>query len=165
MPLFLNLADDEGSPWSNARRHLERRPPSHFRSSEYSEAIFQIGLVILDPLDLSPSQIEMYAYHLPHASMANLVDIFVSLSTLDDSLYTLCQMDDFKFLADMIQHIKLQLKAKYTTELPVFCICNSVQTATSFAGTPSAAPPSTAGCPSSAQCSSRSPGSSAAGRS
>ena len=59
-------------------------------------------------------QLELYAYHLPSATLSNLVDIFISLSTLDDSLYTLCHMDDFKFLADMIEHIKLPLKAKYT---------------------------------------------------
>ena len=59
-------------------------------------------------------QIETYAYHLPHASLSNLVDIFISLSTLDDSTYNLCQFDDFKFIADMIEHIKLPLKAKYT---------------------------------------------------
>jgi len=59
-------------------------------------------------------QLEMYAYHLPAATLANLVDIFISLSTLDDSMYTLCHLDDFKFLADMIEHIKLPLKAKYT---------------------------------------------------
>jgi hypothetical protein len=57
-------------------------------------------------------QIETYAYHLPHAGLANLVDIFISLSVLDDSLYSLCHLDDFKFLADMIEHIKLPLKAK-----------------------------------------------------
>ena len=61
-------------------------------------------------------QLEMYAYHLPAATLSNLVDIFISLSTLDDSMYTLCHLDDFKFLADMIEHIKLPLKAKY-----VFC--------------------------------------------
>ena len=54
--------------------------------------------------------IEMYAYHLPAASLSNLVDIFISLSTLDDSLYTLCHLDDFKYLADMIENIPLQLK-------------------------------------------------------
>jgi len=59
-------------------------------------------------------QLEMYAYHLPAATLSNLVDIFISLSTLDDSMYTLCHLDDFKFLADMIEHIKLPLKAKYT---------------------------------------------------
>jgi len=57
-------------------------------------------------------QIEMYAYHLPHASLANLVDIFISLSTLDNSLYNLCHMDDFKYQADILQHINLPLKAK-----------------------------------------------------
>lgn len=57
-------------------------------------------------------QIEMYAYHLPHAGLANLVDIFISLSVVDDSLYKLCHLDDFKFLADMIEHIRLPLKAK-----------------------------------------------------
>jgi len=61
-------------------------------------------------------QLEMYAYHLPSATLSNLVDIFVSLSTVDDSLYTLCHLDDFKYLADMIEHITLPLKAKY-----VFC--------------------------------------------
>lgn len=59
-------------------------------------------------------QIEMYAYHLPNATMANLIDIFISLSTLDDSMYTLCQMSELKFLADTIEHIKMPLKAKYT---------------------------------------------------
>jgi len=59
-------------------------------------------------------QLEMYAYHLPAATLSNLVDIFISLSTLDDSMYTLCHLDDFKYLADMIEHIRLPLKAKYT---------------------------------------------------
>ena len=55
----------------------------------------------------------MYAYHLPHATLSNLIDIFTSLSVLDDSLYSLCHLDDFKFLADMVEHIKLPLQAKY----------------------------------------------------
>jgi len=59
-------------------------------------------------------QLELYAFHLPSATISNLIDIFISLSTLDDSLYSLCKMDDFKFLADMIEHIRLPLKAKYT---------------------------------------------------
>ena len=70
----------------------------------------------------------MYAYHLPQASLANLIDIFTSLSVIDDSLYSLCQMEDFKFLADMIEHIKLPLKAKYTfccapinRKMPIVC--------------------------------------------
>lgn len=76
--------------------------------SKTPEDILQAGL------HPTYDQIETYAYHLPHASLANLVDIFISLSVLDDSLYNLCHLDDFKFLADMIEHIKLPLKAKYT---------------------------------------------------
>lgn len=84
----------------------------------------------------------MYAYQLPNATLSNLMvgsffylmfylalnwgssahqnltmqDIFVSLSTVDDSLYFMCNVDDFKFLADMIQHVPLPLRARY-----VFC--------------------------------------------
>ncbi|XP_028049728.2 ATP-dependent RNA helicase SUV3 homolog, mitochondrial [Monomorium pharaonis] len=61
-------------------------------------------------------QIEMYAYHLPNTSLSNIMDIFVSLCTVDNSLYFMCNIDDFKFLADMIQHVSLPLRARY-----VFC--------------------------------------------
>ncbi|XP_060528380.1 ATP-dependent RNA helicase SUV3 homolog, mitochondrial [Cylas formicarius] len=61
-------------------------------------------------------QIELYAYHLPNSTLSNLMDIFVSLSTVDDSLYFMCTTEDFKFLADMIQHVPLSLKARY-----IFC--------------------------------------------
>ncbi|XP_053307034.1 ATP-dependent RNA helicase SUPV3L1, mitochondrial [Spea bombifrons] len=60
-------------------------------------------------------QIEMFAYHLPEATLSNLIDIFVSLSQVD-GLYFVCNVDDFKFVADMIQHIPLNLRARY-----VFC--------------------------------------------
>ena len=42
-------------------------------------------------------------------------DIFVTLSKVDSN-YFVCNVDDFKFLADMIQHIPLHLRARY-----VFC--------------------------------------------
>lgn len=61
-------------------------------------------------------QIELYAYHLPNSTLSNLMDIFVSLSTVDDALYFMCNIDDFKFLAEMIQHVPLPLRARY-----VFC--------------------------------------------
>ncbi|KAG8315091.1 ATP-dependent RNA helicase supv3l1, mitochondrial [Homalodisca vitripennis] len=61
-------------------------------------------------------QIELYAYHLPNSTLANLMDIFVSLSTVDNCLYFMCNVEDFKFLADMIQHVPLPLRARY-----VFC--------------------------------------------
>ena len=40
----------------------------------------------------------------------------MNLSTVDDSLYFMCQTDSFKFLADMIQHVPLPLRVRY-----VFC--------------------------------------------
>ncbi|KAI5107833.1 ATP-dependent RNA helicase SUPV3L1, mitochondrial precursor, partial [Silurus meridionalis] len=74
----------------------------------------------VDPVEtagLHPTaeQIEMFAYHLPDATLSNLIDIFVSLSQVD-GLYFVCNIDDFKFLADMIQHIPLNLRSRY-----VFC--------------------------------------------
>ncbi|XP_059202089.1 ATP-dependent RNA helicase SUPV3L1, mitochondrial [Centropristis striata] len=60
-------------------------------------------------------QIEMFAYQLPDATLSNLIDIFVSLSQVD-GMYFVCNIDDFKFLADMIQHIPLNLRTRY-----VFC--------------------------------------------
>ncbi|MBN3295901.1 SUV3 helicase, partial [Amia calva] len=60
-------------------------------------------------------QIEMFAYYLPEASLSNLIDIFVSLAQVD-GLFFVCNVDDFKFLADMIQHIPLNLRSRY-----VFC--------------------------------------------
>lgn len=74
----------------------------------------------VDPIEtagLHPTaeQIEMFAYHLPDATLSNLVDIFVSLSQVD-GLYFVCNIEDFKFLADMIQHIPLNLRSRY-----VFC--------------------------------------------
>ncbi|KAI5641916.1 hypothetical protein NE865_05915 [Phthorimaea operculella] len=61
-------------------------------------------------------QMELYAYHLPHASLSSLMDIFVHLCTVDDSLYFMCNTEGFKFLAEMIQHVPLPLRARY-----VFC--------------------------------------------
>ncbi|KAK0158519.1 hypothetical protein PV328_009513 [Microctonus aethiopoides] len=78
--------------------------------SQEPEPITQAGL------HPTAEQIELYAYHLPKAALSNLMDIFVSLCTVDDSLYFMCNIDDFKFLADMIQHVPLPLRARY-----VFC--------------------------------------------
>ncbi|CAH0668913.1 unnamed protein product [Spodoptera exigua] len=61
-------------------------------------------------------QMELYAYHLPHASLSSLMDIFVHLCTVDVTLYFMCNTEAFKFLAEMIQHVPLPLRARY-----VFC--------------------------------------------
>ncbi|CAK9811539.1 ATP-dependent RNA helicase SUV3 homolog, mitochondrial [Anthophora plagiata] len=61
-------------------------------------------------------QIELYAYYLPNAPLSNLIDIFIALCELDHTLYFICNLDDFKYVADMIQHIPLPLRQRY-----VFC--------------------------------------------
>ncbi|XP_078037034.1 suv3 RNA helicase isoform X4 [Augochlora pura] len=74
------------------------------------EKIEQVGL------HPTADQIELYAYYLPNTPLSNLINIFVALSQVDDSLYFICNLEDFKFLADMIQHIPLNLRTQY-----VFC--------------------------------------------
>ena len=61
-------------------------------------------------------QIELFAFHLPKATLSNLIDIFITVSQLDNKNYFMCKTEDFKFLADMIEHISLPLRARY-----VFC--------------------------------------------
>ncbi|XP_076172013.1 suv3 RNA helicase [Ptiloglossa arizonensis] len=78
--------------------------------SQEPEPIIQAGL------HPTADQIELYAYHLPNTPLSKLIDIFIALSEVDDSLYFICNLDDFKFLADMIQHIPLSLRTRY-----VFC--------------------------------------------
>lgn len=78
--------------------------------SQQPEPLTQAGL------HPTAEQIELYAYHLPDSTLSNLMDIFVSLCTVDDSLYFMCNIDDFKFLAEMIQHVPLALRSRY-----VFC--------------------------------------------
>lgn len=58
-------------------------------------------------------QIELYAFHLPKSTLSNLMDIFISLSTVDDTLYFMCNIEDFKFLAEMIEHVPLPLRPRY----------------------------------------------------
>ena len=72
----------------------------------------------IDAVGLHPTadQIELFAYYLPQSSLSNLMDIFISLCQMDSSNYFMCDIGSFKFLADMIQHINLPLRARY-----VFC--------------------------------------------
>lgn len=58
--------------------------------------------------------------------LIHLQDIFVNLCTVDDSLYFMCNIEDFKFLAEMIQHVPLPLRARY-----VFC-CSPINRKMSF---------------------------------
>ncbi|KAK3581836.1 hypothetical protein CHS0354_007239 [Potamilus streckersoni] len=76
----------------------------------------EISFIEQAGLHPTADQIELFAYHLPHATLTNLIDIFTTLCQLDSDSYFMCNMDDFKFLADLIEHVKLPLRVRY-----VFC--------------------------------------------
>lgn len=82
-------------------------PTLKYLLSQKPEQIVQAGL------HPTADQIELYAYHLPNSSLSNLLEIFTSLSTVNDDLYFMCNTEDFKELANMIQHVSLALRVRY----------------------------------------------------
>ena len=44
--------------------------------------------------------------------MTNLLDIFVNLMTIDSEKYFLCELEQFKQLADVIAHINIPLRTR-----------------------------------------------------
>lgn len=70
-------------------------------------------------------QIEMFAFLLPHATLSNLLDIFISLCQLNP-FYFMCNIKSIKFLAGILEHISLDLRSRY-----VFC-CAPVDSKSNF---------------------------------
>ncbi|XP_074642459.1 ATP-dependent RNA helicase SUPV3L1, mitochondrial-like isoform X2 [Tubulanus polymorphus] len=102
------------------RTHFQDGEVTTFRREDI-HLLHDLTNRIVEPLEqagLHPTaeQIELFAYHLPNATLSNLIDIFVTLSQLDNDTYFMCNIDDFKFLADMIEHVPLALRVRY-----VFC--------------------------------------------
>ncbi|CAK9298760.1 unnamed protein product [Gordionus sp. m RMFG-2023] len=85
------------------------------------KSLLRNGEASIEPIEVAglhptAEQIELFSYHLPKASLSNLLDIFTAICTVDNSKYFMCNLEDFKFLADAAQHIPLPLKVRY-----VFC--------------------------------------------
>lgn len=102
-----------GTQWENGyvtTMHTEDLGTLHHLLSQTPDDMVQAGL------HPTADQIELFAYHLPSYTLSNLIDIFINLCQVDSNMYFMCNMDDFKFLADLIQHIPLQLRSRY-----VFC--------------------------------------------
>ncbi len=59
----------------------------------------------------------------------SLQDIFFKICRLDSERYFMCNMEDFKYLAEMIEHIPLELRVRY-----VFC-CAPIQKNKPFVST------------------------------
>lgn len=102
-----------GTPFENGEVTTYRREDLLLLKDVTSRIIEPIEQAGLHP---TADQIELFAYHLPHSTLSNLMDIFVTLSQLDNDYYFMCNVDDFKFLADMIEHVPLPLRVRY-----VFC--------------------------------------------
>lgn len=50
--------------------------------------------------------------HLPHCTLVQLIDIFVSISTVNDNFFV-CMPDQIRDMALLIEHIPLSLKVKH----------------------------------------------------
>ncbi|CAF0933042.1 unnamed protein product [Adineta steineri] len=73
----------------------------------------QAGIIKHAGLHPTAEQIEMFAYYLPKQSLSSLIDIFITLSQLDNNLYFMCNVENMKYLADMVEHIALPLRVRY----------------------------------------------------
>jgi len=50
--------------------------------------------------------------HLPHCTLVQLIDIFVSISTVNDNFFV-CMPEQIRDMALLIEHIPLSLKVKH----------------------------------------------------
>jgi len=69
----------------------------------------------INSLGLFPNaeQLELFAYHLPHYPLKELIDVFISVCKVDTSNFFMCNLEAFKQLADTIQHIQLTMAHRY----------------------------------------------------
>lgn len=59
-------------------------------------------------------QIELFAYQLPNHSLSDLIQIFMSICKIDNGQYFMCNFEEIKNLAELIDHIPIPIRAKYT---------------------------------------------------
>lgn len=59
-------------------------------------------------------QIELFAYQLPNHSLSDLLQIFMSICKIDNAQYFMCNFEEIKNLAELIDHIPIPIRAKYT---------------------------------------------------
>lgn len=81
----------------------------------YLREIMGRGVPPIDRAGLHPTaeQIELFAYHLPHLTLRDLIELFVELCEYDAKAFFICDLENFKFLASKIQHISLPLKSRF----------------------------------------------------
>ena len=62
-------------------------------------------------------QIEMFSFNLPQATLTNLIDIFETVCQMDKSRYFMCDLDDLRSKAEIVEHIPIPLKVHYNYKL------------------------------------------------
>lgn len=86
--------------------------------------IMSRGVQPIERAGLHPTaeQIELFAFHLPHLTMTDLIELFVELCEFDSSAYFICDLENFKLLAKTIEHINIPLRSRF-----IFC-CAPINT-------------------------------------
>uniref|UniRef100_A0A915Q7P2 RNA helicase n=1 Tax=Setaria digitata TaxID=48799 RepID=A0A915Q7P2_9BILA len=81
------------------------------------ETFMKEPIKLIETAGIAPTseQLETFSYHLPHASFLSIIDMFISISSLSKRFH-LCDIDQFRKLAELIDDIPLSIKVKY-----VFC--------------------------------------------
>ncbi|KAM3728112.1 ATP-dependent RNA helicase [Dirofilaria immitis] len=78
------------------------------------EAFMKEPIKSIETAGIAPTseQLETFSYHLPHASFLNIIDMFISISSLSQKFH-LCDIEQFRKLAELIDDIPLSMKVKY----------------------------------------------------
>uniref|UniRef100_A0A0K0DVZ8 RNA helicase n=1 Tax=Strongyloides stercoralis TaxID=6248 RepID=A0A0K0DVZ8_STRER len=82
------------------------------------KAILEKPVEPIDKAGIAPNyeQIETFSYHLPNATLVNILDIFKSICSINDTFF-LCNFDQVRDLAVLINSINMPMNIKYT-----FCL-------------------------------------------
>ncbi|KAH3782536.1 hypothetical protein DPMN_160453, partial [Dreissena polymorpha] len=67
-------------------------------------------------LNATVDMIELFSYHLPNATLSNLLDIFKHVCTVTDHFF-MCDVQDIQTLAELLEDVPLNLRSKFT-----FCV-------------------------------------------
>ncbi|EFO26445.2 hypothetical protein LOAG_02037 [Loa loa] len=78
------------------------------------EAFMKEPIKPIETAGIAPTseQLETFSYHLPHASFLSIIDMFISISSLSKKFH-LCDIEQFRKLAELIDDIPLSIKVKY----------------------------------------------------
>ncbi|KAL0281278.1 UNVERIFIED_CONTAM: hypothetical protein PYX00_002313 [Menopon gallinae] len=65
---------------------------------------------------LSPTaeQIETFSYYLPNLSLSDILSVFMSVTSVDESSFFICDIHTLKRVGDLIKHIQLPIQVAYT---------------------------------------------------